>query len=242
MNTIKDVDNYDIIQYNDYRNYDPVNMQTIEGEHNLDNIPTIQIIPGNNSVNDQFDLKEEIRKNMNINEDTSNNKLNVPNDYKSEQGGSRYSMGSRYNLKAASAKESSTKHNSDVKPIQQLGVNDKEKELEIKEGENPGGAVKDDNVYYEGVTLADYEELSTEFKLKYDNRSFFKYLFDIATNENAFFNIFFKKSLYYPNWIRALRCWSYAWFIVILNAALYTDSDISARLKIDLKPAVSFNY
>jgi hypothetical protein len=94
----------------------------------------------------------------------------------------------------------------DIKPNKNLFINDKDRVIPV----------------------TDYEILSTEDSVKYDRRSFIKYVFDFLYTYHIIFSLF-RRSLLYPYHIRA-------WLVVFaisaefaMNAFLYSDSYITFK-------------
>jgi len=91
----------------------------------------------------------------------------------------------------------------------------------------------------EEATINDFNGLSMEERLKYDFRGFWDYLKDLITNENIFISIFFKKSLFFPTYIRIIRCFTNIIFLIGLNTILYSDKDIAEANKLEVNTSVS---
>ncbi len=95
---------------------------------------------------------------------------------------------------------------------------------------------------YKGVTIPDYEGLKLEERFTYDKRGFFEYIKDAITNENKIFSIFFKKSLFYPTYLRVIRSFTFISFMITLNAIMYSDKLIKERYNLDTTPKVRVIY
>ena len=96
--------------------------------------------------------------------------------------------------------------------------------------------------YNKNATILDFDELPIIERLKYDYRSFCIYLKDMLFNEHILLSLFFRKSLFYPSYIRIIRTFTYIIVYIVIGSMMYTDDDISARNKLDLQPAVSLYY
>ena len=90
----------------------------------------------------------------------------------------------------------------------------------------------------EDATILDFEELPIELRIKYDYRTFWKYLKDIICNEHQIISLFTKKSLFFPAYIRIIKTFTYIFCYITIGTMLYSDDDISAKNKLDLQPAV----
>lgn len=79
------------------------------------------------------------------------------------------------------------------------------------------------------ITLKDYTALSLKERLKYDRRSFFKYLTDHIRTEHPLISIIFKRSLLEPVFIRySLFMYSLIMNFAI-NAVMFSDDYIDIR-------------
>ena len=90
------------------------------------------------------------------------------------------------------------------------------------------------------MTINDYEELSIEIRTKYDLRSFCEYLRDVIFSEHFILSLFFRKALFLPRYIRIIKNFTYIFFYLTINTILFSDSEISTRLKMDIKTSITF--
>ena len=124
-------------------------------------------------------------------------------------------------------------------PNEKNKITKNKKETNKQQGKSK---VKDDTKLniYKDATILDFDSLDFEDRSKYDTRDFCTYLRDLLVNRHIVLSIFFKKSLYYPANITILKCFTFILFTVTINTVLFSDTDISARNKLDKDPNVSF--
>ena len=80
--------------------------------------------------------------------------------------------------------------------------------------------------------IEDYKGLSLYDQLIYDDRTFIEFLRDCITKDHIILNLFFKKSLFTPQYIRIIKVTSMVTFMFGLNAILYSDNDIRQRAQL----------
>lgn len=109
-------------------------------------------------------------------------------------------------------------------------------ETHLTEKVNDGKDLNIDNAIPSGKVfpVEDYESLSLLDQLIYDERSFWDYLKDSIIKDHVVLNVFFKKSLYYPQYIRIIRIFSMISFMFGLNAILYSDNDMRSRANLEI--------
>lgn len=92
------------------------------------------------------------------------------------------------------------------------------------------------------ITKKDYENLKAADQIKYDNRSFFIYMFDCLIDEHPIFSLIFKKSLKDPIDIRVLLIVTSFNITFATNALLFNDDYIDQRAQADRELRQSFYY
>jgi len=226
QNEIFDVDNNFEIIYNNYNIQNQVQptLEVIENSSNNlhDPNPNIKV-----SKLNLFQQAPNANEKYNHLDETHSTKKKLFGEYYNENADNSSKGSSRYKLKHYSNKTEITKTEPEKK---------QEKPQVLDKVDKDGKPI----IRNINATILDFEELNIEEKLKYDLRGFFEYLWDVVCKDSIPLCIFFQKSLYYPTYIRILKCFTYIFFILVLNTVLYTDADISTRLKLDLSPAVSF--
>jgi hypothetical protein len=89
--------------------------------------------------------------------------------------------------------------------------------------------VKVINPLLKQITIKDYEFLSVEDSMKYNKRTFFKYLWDGLVHRHRLISIFSKHSIVDPFYLRLSRFMFDISLIFGLNAMTYSDSYIELR-------------
>jgi hypothetical protein len=79
------------------------------------------------------------------------------------------------------------------------------------------------------ITMRDYEELTLEERLVYDNRSFGKFMWDSMVRSNQLISLFVKNSVIDPILIRIVKLILGFSLMFGFNAILFTESYIEAR-------------
>jgi hypothetical protein len=83
--------------------------------------------------------------------------------------------------------------------------------------------------YNSPITIGDYEQLGPLDIIRYDKRSFCKYLSDKLIMDHTIVSLIFKKSLFDPLYIRILKLVFQVSLQFCANALLFTDDYIDAR-------------
>jgi hypothetical protein len=85
------------------------------------------------------------------------------------------------------------------------------------------------------VTMRDYESLTLNERLTYDNRALFTYLKDIIVRYNLVISLFYKDSIADPSYIRVAKLFFLANLIFTTNSILFTEDYIELRANNDYR-------
>jgi hypothetical protein len=91
-------------------------------------------------------------------------------------------------------------------------------------------------------TLRDIDNLKAVDRIKYDKRSFYKYMRDILIDTHPILNLIFKRSLKDPVDIRVLFIFTSFNLTFAVNALLFSDGYIDQRANADKLLRQSFIY
>jgi hypothetical protein len=83
------------------------------------------------------------------------------------------------------------------------------------------------------ITMRDYESLTLNERLTYDNRTLFTYLKDIIVRYNLVISLFYKDSIVDPSYIRVAKLFFLANLIFTTNSILFTEAYIELRANND---------
>jgi hypothetical protein len=117
---------------------------------------------------------------------------------------------------------------SDIKDIKNIAVNNfiEKEEADTRRGSlNP---FKKDDIKA-NITIPDYHSLTLAESIKYDKRTFKTYLIDNIIEEHRLLSLIFKRSLFYPVFIRMNELIFELSLSFSMNALLFSDQYVDAR-------------
>jgi hypothetical protein len=88
------------------------------------------------------------------------------------------------------------------------------------------------------ITMRDYESLTLNERLTYDNRTLFTYLKDIIVRYNLVVSLFYKNSIADPSYIRVAKLFFLANLIFTTNSILFTEDYIELRANNDNRVSI----
>jgi hypothetical protein len=93
---------------------------------------------------------------------------------------------------------------------------------------------------FEGPTLEDLADLNPHLARLYDKRSFIRLMKDILMDENSLIQLFCKRSILDPLWIRVVMFIYNLSIMFAMSALLYSDDLIDSAAKVSQEEAVHY--